>query len=43
MYSITSVHRRMRWAGYVAGMGEKRNTYKDCGEKPLGKEITSMT
>jgi hypothetical protein len=43
MYSITSVSRRMRWAGYVAGMGKKRNTYKDCGEKNLRKEIISMT
>ena len=28
MYSITSVSRRMRWTGYVAGMGEKRNAYR---------------
>jgi hypothetical protein len=25
----------MRWEGYVAGMGEMRNTYKDCGKKTL--------
>jgi hypothetical protein len=34
--------RRMRWAGHVAGMGEKRNVYrllvgKPEGKKPLGK------
>jgi hypothetical protein len=29
--------RRMRWAGYVARMGEKRNTYRILVEKPEGK------
>jgi hypothetical protein len=34
--------RRMRWAGHVAQMGEKRNTYrllvgKPEGKRPLGK------
>jgi hypothetical protein len=33
--------RRMRWAGHVAGMGEKRNAYKLVGKqegrKPLGR------
>jgi hypothetical protein len=34
--------RRMRWAGYVAGMGEKRNAYtillgKPEGNRPLGR------
>jgi hypothetical protein len=33
----------MRWAGYVARMGEKRNTYrvlmgKPEGTRPLGKQ-----
>jgi hypothetical protein len=33
--------RRMRWAGHVAGMGEKRNAYgilvgKQEGKRPLG-------
>jgi hypothetical protein len=25
--------RRMRWAGYIARMGEKRNTYRTLVEK----------
>jgi hypothetical protein len=29
--------RRMRWAGHVARMGEKRITYKLLVEKPEGK------
>jgi hypothetical protein len=34
--------RRMRWAGYVARMGEKRNVYrllvgKSEGKRPLGR------
>jgi hypothetical protein len=29
--------RRMSWAGYVAGMGEKRNAYRISVEKPEGK------
>jgi hypothetical protein len=29
--------RRMRWAGHVARMGEKRNTYKILVGKPEGK------
>jgi hypothetical protein len=34
--------RRMRWAGHVARMGEKRNAYrisvgKPEGKKPLGR------
>jgi hypothetical protein len=34
--------RRMRWAGYVARMGEKRNAYrllvgKPDGKRPLGR------
>jgi hypothetical protein len=29
--------RRMRWAGHVAGMGEKRNAYRLLMEKPEGK------
>jgi hypothetical protein len=34
--------RRMRWAGHVARMGEKRNTYwllvgKPGGKRPLGR------
>jgi hypothetical protein len=35
--------RRMRWAGYVARMGEKRNPYrillgKPEGKRPLGRQ-----
>jgi hypothetical protein len=29
--------RRMRWAGHVARMGEKRNSYKILVGKPEGK------
>jgi hypothetical protein len=29
--------RRMRWAGYVARMGEMRNAYRILVEKPEGK------
>jgi hypothetical protein len=29
--------RRMRWAGHVARMGEKRNVYRLFVEKPKGK------
>jgi hypothetical protein len=29
--------RRMRWAGYVARMGEKRNAYRILVGKPEGK------
>jgi hypothetical protein len=29
--------RRMRWAGHVARMGEKRNTYRLLVGKPKGK------
>jgi hypothetical protein len=37
MYRITSVSRRMRLAEYVAGMGEKRNTYRIVVRKPAEK------
>jgi hypothetical protein len=29
--------RRIRWAGHVARMGEKRNAYRILVEKPEGK------
>jgi hypothetical protein len=29
--------RRMRWAGYIAQMGEKRNAYRILVGKPEGK------
>jgi hypothetical protein len=29
--------RRIRWAGHVAQMGEKRNTYRTLVRKPEGK------
>jgi hypothetical protein len=40
LYSSTSIIRiiklgRMRWAGHVARMGEKRNTYRKAGKRPL--------
>jgi hypothetical protein len=36
--------RRMRWAGHVARMGEKRNAYrllvgKPGGRRPIGRQI----
>jgi hypothetical protein len=46
LYSSPSIirtikSRRMRWTGYVAGVGEKRNTYrilvgKSEGNRPVG-------
>jgi hypothetical protein len=47
LYSSPSIitiikSRRMRWAGHVAGVGEKRNAYrlfvgKQEGKRPLGR------
>jgi hypothetical protein len=42
LYSSPSIiriikSRRMRWAGHVAQMGEKRNTYRLLVGKPEGK------
>jgi hypothetical protein len=42
MYSSPSIiriikSRRMRWAGHVARMGEKRNAYRLLAGKPEGK------
>jgi hypothetical protein len=39
LYSSPSIikSRRMRWAGHVARMGEKRNVYKLLVGKPEGK------
>jgi hypothetical protein len=42
LYSSPSVirmikSRRMRWAGHVAWMGEKRNAYRILAGKPEGK------
>jgi hypothetical protein len=42
LYSSPSIirivkSRRMRWAGHVARMGEKRNAYRLLVEKPEGK------
>jgi hypothetical protein len=39
---MTALTRRMRWAGHVARMGEKRNAYrlfvgKREGKRPLGR------
>jgi hypothetical protein len=43
LYSSPSIIRiiktkRMRWAGYVARMGEKRNAYKLLAGKPEGDQ-----
>jgi hypothetical protein len=45
LYSSSSVikimkSRRMRWAGHVARMGEKRNAYRLLVGKPEGKRPT---
>jgi hypothetical protein len=42
LYSSPSIiriikSRRMRWAGHVVGMGEKRNVYRLLAGKPEGK------
>jgi hypothetical protein len=34
--------RTMRWAGHVARMGEKRNTYRILVRKPEGKRPTDV-
>jgi hypothetical protein len=49
LYSLPSMirtikSRRMRWAGHIARMGEKRNAYmllveKSEGKRPLGRPI----
>jgi hypothetical protein len=48
LYSSPSIiriikSRRMRWAGHVARMGEKRNAYRLLVGKPEGKETTRKT
>jgi hypothetical protein len=35
--------RRMRWAGHIARMGEKRKEYGVAGGKSRGKETTRKT
>jgi hypothetical protein len=35
--AIVNDELRMRWAGHVAGMGEKRNAYRILVGKPEGK------
>jgi hypothetical protein len=38
MYTFLIIKsRRMRWAGHVARMGEKRNVYRSVAGKPQGK------
>jgi hypothetical protein len=44
LYSLSSIirimkSRRMRWAGHVARMGEKRNAYRLLVGKPEGKRL----
>jgi hypothetical protein len=48
LYSSPSIiriikSRRMRWAGHVTRMGEKRNAYRLFGGKTRGKEATRKT
>jgi hypothetical protein len=48
LYSSPSIiriikSRRMRWAGHVARMGEKRNAYRILVGKPEAKETTGKT
>jgi hypothetical protein len=48
LYSSPSIiriikSRRMRWAGHVARMREKRNVYRLLVGKPEGKETTRKT
>jgi hypothetical protein len=48
LYSSPSIirimkSRRMRWAGHVAQMGEKRNAYRLLVGKVRGKETTKKT
>jgi hypothetical protein len=48
LYSSASIirimkSRRMRWAGHVARMGEKRNAYRLLVGKARGKESTRKT
>jgi hypothetical protein len=48
LYSSPSIIRvitskRMRWAGHVARMGEKRNVYRLLVGKARGKETTRKT
>jgi hypothetical protein len=48
LYSLPSIiriikSRKMRWAGHVARMGEKRNVYRLLAGKPEGKETTRKT
>jgi hypothetical protein len=45
LYALSSIiriirSRRMRWAGHVARMGEKRNAYRLSVGKPEGKTKT---
>jgi hypothetical protein len=39
LYSSPSIIRRMRWAGHVTRMGEKRNPYVIFVGKPEGKRL----
>jgi hypothetical protein len=52
LYSLPSIiriikSRRMRWVGYMARMGEKRNVYrllvgKPEGKRPLGRPLHKL-
>jgi hypothetical protein len=43
MYALLIKRRRMRWAGHVARMGEKRNAYRIIGGKARRIETTRKT
>jgi len=48
LYSLSNIvrvvkSRRMRWAGHVARMGERRGLYRVLVGKPEGKQITWKT
>jgi hypothetical protein len=48
LYSLASVikamkARRMRWAGHVSRMGEKRNAYRLLVAKPEGRRLLERT
>jgi hypothetical protein len=43
MYNENEEVRRIMWAWHIAGMGQKRNSYRNLGGKTRRKEITKMT
>jgi hypothetical protein len=43
LYALPDIIRVMRWAGFVARMGEMRNACKILVGKPEGKRLLSRT